>query len=66
MSITPTSSSAADTTSVMRSSGSDGSYIYNMNVSIPLNSDYTVIIYPFWTSGTASGPSLRHVIQATK
>jgi hypothetical protein len=64
--ITPPSVSAADTNGQMRSTGSDGSYIYNMNVSIPLNTDYTVVIYPYWTSGTPSGPTLRHVIQATK
>jgi len=64
--ITPQSVSNADTTGQMRSSGTDGSYIYNMNISIPLNQDYTVVIYPYWTSGTPSGPTLRHVIQATK
>jgi len=37
-----------------------------MNVNIPLNTDYTVVIYPYWTSGTPAGPTLRHVIQATK
>jgi PKD repeat protein len=62
--ITPNSVSAADTTGVMRSNGSDGSYIYNMNVNLPkLNTDYTVEIFPY---GGTSGPSLRHVIQATK
>jgi hypothetical protein len=61
----PASVSNADTTGVMRSSGSDGSYIYNMNVSISLNKDYTVIIYPFG-DGQAVGSTLRHVIQATK
>jgi hypothetical protein len=63
--ITPASVSNADTTGVMRSSGSDGSYIYNMNVNIPLNTDYTVVIYP-WGNGQPVGPTLRHVIQATK
>ncbi|MFL5755957.1 MAG: hypothetical protein ACJ77N_06620, partial [Chloroflexota bacterium] len=62
----PTSVSIADTTGVMRSSGSDGSYIYNMNINIPLNTDYTVVIYPYWTTGTPAGVTLRHVIQATK
>jgi hypothetical protein len=63
--ITPPSVSNADTTGQMRSSGSDGSYIYNMNVNIPLNTDYTIMIYPYGT--VASGaPTLRHVIQATK
>jgi len=67
----PGSSSAADTTGVMRSSGSDGSYIYNMSVSINLNTPYTVIIFPYWTtsSGTpnpSTMPTLRHVIQATR
>src|SRR5207237_10867149 len=65
VSITPPSVSAADTTGVMRSSGTDGSYIYNMNVSIPLNTDYTVVIYPYG-NGQPVGPTLRHVIQATK
>jgi len=63
--ITPPSVSAADTNGVMRSSGSDGSYIYNMNVNIPLNTDYTVVFYPYG-NGAATGPTLRHVIQATK
>jgi hypothetical protein len=64
----PTSASNADTTGVMRSSGSDGSYIYNMNINLPqsaLNSDYTVIIYPYG-NGQPVGPTMRHVIQATK
>jgi PKD repeat protein len=65
--ITPPSVSNADTNGQMRSNGSDGSYIYNMNVTLArLNTDYTVVIYPYWTSGTASGPTLKHVIQATK
>jgi hypothetical protein len=64
--ITPGSVSGADTTGVMRSSGSDGSYIYNMSVNVSLNTDYTVVIYPYWTSGTPAGSTLRHVIQATK
>ncbi|HEX6701899.1 MAG TPA: hypothetical protein VF101_14325, partial [Gaiellaceae bacterium] len=65
--ITPPSVSNADTTGVMRSSGSDGSYIYNMSVNLPkMNTDYTIEIFPYWTSGTPSGPSMRHVIQATK
>jgi len=63
--ITPPSVSNADTTGVMRSSGSDGSYIYNMNINIPLNTDYTVVIYPYG-NGQTVGPTLRHVIQATK
>src|SRR3989440_5790180 len=63
--ITPNSVSNADTTGVMRSSGSDGSYIYNMNVNLPLNADYTVVIYPYG-NGATTGPTLRHVIQATK
>jgi hypothetical protein len=61
----PSSVSNADTTGVMRSSGNDGSYIYNMNVDIPLNTDYTVVIYPYG-NGAAVGPTLRHVITATK
>jgi hypothetical protein len=61
--ITPGSVSNADTTGFMRSNG-DGSYIYNMSVNISLNTDYTLIIYPFGT-GTPS-QYLAHVIQATK
>ncbi len=60
--ITPASTSAADTTGVMRSNG-DGSYIYNMNVNITLNTDFTVMIYPY---GTGDPQKLGHVIQATK
>jgi hypothetical protein len=61
--ITPTSTSAADTTGVMRSNG-DGSYIYNMNVNLTkLNTDYTIIVYPY---GTGDPRKLGHVIQATK
>jgi hypothetical protein len=64
--ITPPSVSNADTTGVMRSSGSDGSYIYNMNVNLAkMNTDYTVVIY-LYGNGAATGPTLRHVIQATK
>jgi hypothetical protein len=66
VSITPDSVSSADTSGVMRSSGSDGSYIYNMRVNVAkLNVDYTVIIYPYG-NGQATGPTMRHVIQATK
>src|SRR5205823_9933199 len=64
--ITPGSVSNADTTGVMRSSGSDGSYIYNMNVNIPLNTDYTIIVYPYGTTAPNDKVTLRHVIQATK
>jgi PKD repeat protein len=61
--ITPPSVSAADTTGVMRSSGG-GDYIYNMQVNLPtLNTDYTVVVYPY---GTGSPVQLGHVIQATK
>jgi hypothetical protein len=61
--ITPPSVSAADTTGVMRSQG-NGDYIYNMSVNLPkLNSDYTVVVYPY---GTTSPVQLGHVIQATK
>jgi hypothetical protein len=61
--ITPTSSSAADTTGVMRSAGG-GDYIYNMQVNLPqMNADYTVAVYPY---GTSSPMELGHVIQATK
>jgi hypothetical protein len=61
--ITPTSVSNADTTGFMRSNG-DGSYIYNMNVNITLNTDYTVIIYPYGLS--TSSQYFAHVIRATK
>jgi len=47
----------------MRSSG-DGSYIYNMSVNITLNTDYTLIVYPFGTGSPTQ--YLAHVIQATK
>ena len=65
--ITPGSVSAADTTGVMRLSASDGTYIYNLSVNLPkLNTDYTVIVYPY-ASGTNLGiAKLAHVIQATK
>ena len=66
MSITPTSVSNADTTGVMRSSGSDGSYIYNLSINLPkLNTDYTVVVYPYG-NGSPTGPTLRHVLQATR
>lgn len=58
----PTSVSGADTTGFMRSNG-DGSYIYNMNVNIQLNTDYTVLVYPY---GTGQPQKLGHVIIATK
>jgi hypothetical protein len=65
--ITPDSVSSADTTGFMRSSGSDGSYIYNMRVNVAkLNSDYTVVIYPYGTTAPNDKLTLRHVIQATK
>jgi hypothetical protein len=60
--ITPGSVSAADTLGIMRSNG-DGSYIYNMNVNITLNKDYTVVVYPY---GTDDPRRLGHVIIATK
>ncbi len=61
--ITPTAAgSTADSTGVMRSMG-DGSYIYNMNVNITLNTDFTVMIYP---NGTGDPQKLGHVIQATR
>jgi len=61
--IVPPSVSAADTTGVMRSNG-DGTYIYNMKVQLPsLNTDYTVLIYPY---GSSNAQKLGHVIQATK
>jgi len=66
--ITPPSVSSADTNGYMRSSGS-GVYIYNMSVNIPLNTDYTVIIYPYAVQSTGvlnTGLTFRHVIQATK
>jgi hypothetical protein len=61
--IVPPSVSNADTTGIMRSSG-DGSYIYNMSVNITLNTDYTILIYPY--GGTVTSQYLAHVIQATK
>jgi hypothetical protein len=67
--ITPDSVSNADSTGVMRSSGSDGSYMYNMRVSVPANKigqDYTVVIYPYGTVGANANLTLRHVIVATK
>jgi hypothetical protein len=67
--ITPPSVSGADTNGYMRASNPNGSYIYNMQVNIPLNNDYTVVIYPFADQSTNtlnSGYTLRHVIQATK
>ena len=67
--ITPPSVSGADTDGVMRSSGPDGSYMYNMRVNVnKLNTDYTVIVYPYATGPTTLNPAhtLRHVIQATK
>jgi hypothetical protein len=64
--ITPNSVSSADSTGVMRSSASDGSYIYNMRISLSqLNAPWTIIIYPYG-NGQPVGPTLRHVIQATK
>ena len=65
----PTSTSAADTTGQMRYVG-DGTYIYNMNVSVTLNTDYTIVVYPSGqnTSGVVldSSQKVAHVIQATK
>jgi hypothetical protein len=64
--IAPPSVSGADTTGTMRPNGNDG-YIYNMKVNIPLNADYTVVVYPYATPGDLhTGFTLRHVIQATK
>jgi len=60
---TASSVSNADTNGIMRSSG-DGSYIYNMSVNITLNTDYTLIVYPFGTGSPTQ--YLAHVIQATK
>ena len=66
--ITPPSVSGADTDGFMRSSGPDGSYMYNMRVNVTkLNTDYTVIIYPNAVGADLnSAQTLRHVIQATK
>jgi hypothetical protein len=65
--IQPPSVSNADTTGFMRSSGSDGSYIYNMSVNLAkLNTDYTVVVYPYGTAVPNNTLTLRHVIQATK
>jgi PKD repeat protein len=60
--IDPASVSAADTTGVMRHLGG-GDYIYNMKVQLPLNTKYTVVIYPY---GGTSGPRLAHLLEATK
>jgi hypothetical protein len=63
--ITPESVSSADTTGIMRAA--DGHYMYNMRVNVPnsdLNTDYTVIIYPYGLGNQLT--SLRHVIRATK
>jgi hypothetical protein len=70
--ITPQSVSSADTTGVMRATTPNGTYIYNLNVNIALNTDYTVVIYPYATSPYVTNAdlkstyTLRHVIQATK
>ena len=67
--ITPPSVSGADTNGWMRASTPNGTYIYNMQVNIPLNTDYTVVIYPLATQSPDvlnTGYTLRHVIQATK
>jgi hypothetical protein len=67
--ITPPSVSGADTDGWMRPSNPNGTYIYNMQVNIPLNTDYTVVIYPMATPTPLNlngGYTLRHVIQATK
>ena len=69
--ITPPSVSGADTNGWMRASNPNGTYIYNMQVNIPLSTDYTVVIYPLAVQGTDpvvlnTGYTLRHVIQATK
>ncbi len=62
------SASAADTNGVMRFV--DGAYIYNMKVSVAnLNTDYTIMIYPYATSAAdtdVSKGTMRHVVQATK
>ena len=58
--------SAADTNGIMRPNGTDGSYIYNMAINIPLNTDYTIIVYPYGTTAPNDKVTLRHVIQATK
>jgi hypothetical protein len=61
--ITPPSVSSADTTGIMRAQGG-GDYMYNMAVNLAtLNTDYTVVIYPY---GISSPVQLGHVIQATK
>ena len=67
--ITPPSVSGADTNGYMRASNPNGTYIYNMRVEIPLNTDYTVVIYPFANQSTGAlnaGYTLRHVIQSKK
>jgi hypothetical protein len=63
--ITISSVSSADTGTTMRPV--DGSYIYNLRVSVAasdLGKDFTIIIYPY--GSTASGATLRHVIIPTK
>ena len=45
----------------------DGSYIYNLRVSLPsaeIGKDWTIIVYPYGKS--AGGATLRHVIVATR
>jgi hypothetical protein len=57
--------SSADTGQVMRQMA-DGSYIYNLRVSLPsgeIGKDWTIIVYPYGKS--AGGATLRHVIVAT-
>ena len=69
MLITPPSVSGADTDGCMRPTSPNGNYIYNMKVNIPLNTDYTVVVYPYANQATGAlngGYTLRHVIQATK
>jgi subtilisin family serine protease len=64
-----TSVSGADTDGWMRPTTPNGTYIYNMKVQIPLNTDYTVVVYPYANQATGvlnTGYTLRHVIQATK
>ena len=58
--------SSADTGQIMRQMA-DGSYIYNLRVSLAsseIGKDWTIVVYPYGKS--AGGATLRHVIVATK
>jgi hypothetical protein len=62
--ITISSVSAADTGTTMRQA--DGSYIYNLKISVAsadVGKDFTILIYPY---GTGNPATLRHVIVPVK